>query len=212
MPLADREYCFQETINMNGFKLKAILFDADGVCIIPKETFAAQYARDHGFDLKELLAFWDDFQSPMRGEADLKDILKRHRKAWRLTGDIDNHINEWFNAENKPDVELVGLIQELRKSGIKCYLATNQEQYRAAFIKEEMFVNVFDDMFFSFEIGEVKPSKNYFSAVIKKLADQEIELEHVAFFDDRPENIQAAQAVGIPSYLYKNLQDVKSIL
>ena len=72
MPLGDREYCFQETINMNGSKLKAILFDADGVCIIPKETYAAQYARDHGFDLKELLAFWDDFQSPMKGNAALR--------------------------------------------------------------------------------------------------------------------------------------------
>lgn len=38
-------------------RLKAILFDADGVMIIPGELFSRQYARQRGFDPQMLQPF-----------------------------------------------------------------------------------------------------------------------------------------------------------
>lgn len=194
-------------------EVKAVLFDADGVTITPSEPFSVQYANERGFDPATIQPFFSgDFQAAMIGKADLKDLLERHRDTWHWDGDVEELMQRWFNAENHPNTKLVELITNLRKQGLRCYLATNQEKYRTSFIRNTMFPDVFDDVFSSAEIGATKPSEAYFNEILGTLAVDGIKADEVAYFDDSEGNVQAASRLGIKGYVYSDDTDVKAIL
>jgi hypothetical protein len=44
----------------------------------------------------------------------------------------------WFEVENAVDTRVIGVIRVLQRAGLTCYLATNQERYRAAYMKTVM--------------------------------------------------------------------------
>lgn len=193
--------------------LKAVLFDGDGVTIIPSEPFSIQYAKAHGLEPTALDPFiFGDFQQAMIGKADLRDLLETQRALWQWKGPVDDLIHQWCEAENHPNLPLVELIGKLREQGTRCYLATNQEQHRTKFIREHMFPDVFDAIFSSAELGAMKPSEAFFRAVLGKLAMEGIEMSQITFFDDSQKNVAAAEAMGIQSHLYTSLEDVQPLL
>ena len=120
----------------------------------------------------------------------------------------------WFGAENHTDSELLGIIKDLREAGTPVYIATNQEKYRAKYLQEIMFPNVFDGMFISSEIGYQKKDKEYWVSVLGRLAIDipGIEPGQIAFFDDSQDSIDRASTVGINAFLYQNAEQVKKAL
>jgi putative hydrolase of the HAD superfamily len=78
------------------------------------------------------------FQECLIGNADLREILPSYLNEWGWKDGVDSYLKHWFDSENLPDHALIKRAQELRKSGIKCYVATNQEKYRLAYLRETM--------------------------------------------------------------------------
>ena len=184
---------------------KIILFDADGV-LIRSNSWSSEYI--HRKNLPKWVMgdfFAGIFQECATGQADLKSILPPFLKEWKWGWSVDDFLNEWFQFENKPDHELISKIQELRKEGIKCYVATNQEKYRLAFTREVMkFSEYFDGIFCSAEIWLKKPQKEYFEHILTSLG---VSPDKVAYFDDSEENIQVASSLWIQARLYRNISD-----
>jgi putative hydrolase of the HAD superfamily len=194
-------------------KTKAVLFDVDGVVAIAGVPFSVRYATEQGFDPSVLKPFFSGvFQQALVGKADLKDLLENNRDMWRWNGSIDDLMLRWLGSGDTPNAELIELIAKIRGQGLSCYLATNQDKYRTAFIREVMFPEVFDDIFSSAEIGFTKPSKEFFDSILKKLATCNIKASEIAYFDDERKNIDAALSLGIRSYLYANVSDVSDVL
>ena len=60
-------------------KIKAIIFDADGVVINSPEMFSIQYQKAFGISNDVMLPFFEGiFQDCLKGKADLKEELKHH--------------------------------------------------------------------------------------------------------------------------------------
>ena len=95
-----------------------------------------------------------------------------------------------------------------------CYLATNQEKYRGAFMKETMFANEFDGFFISAELGAKKPDAVFFQKVLTQLMQQHEGLQpsDIVFFDDTMDNIDGAAQLGISAHYYERLDQVKELL
>lgn len=90
-------------------------------------------------------------------------------------------------------MELIEKIQELRKSGVQCFVATNQERYRLEYLRKDMnFDEYFDGVFCSTEIGLKKPQKEYFEYILNMI---EIPAQEVLYFDDSLENIEVASEI-----------------
>lgn len=187
--------------------VKAILFDADGVAILPGLPFATQFAAEKGFDPANLQSFFQtDFQLALTGQADLMDLLERHRETWRWTGPIHELLEKWFQAENHPNPQISELIPKLKADGVLCCLATNQEKHRTRYIADRMFPNLFDHVFSSAQIGHTKPSACFFRAI---LSDLKLSPEEILFLDDSPANVEAGNQAGIRSYLYQPGMDIR---
>lgn len=137
--------------------IKAVLFDVDGV-LSAHEPFRERLARDHGIAAEITLPF---FRGPFRdclvGKSDLKEQLLPYLKQWGWQQTVDDFLSYWFISEHRPNLPLLQVAQQLRQHGIPCYLATNQERYRTAYILHEMgFATQFDGVFSSAYIGYMK--------------------------------------------------------
>lgn len=195
-------------------EIKAALFDADGVVIMPEKLFSRQYAEKYGLELESFQAFFTgEFSDAITGKADLKDLIRKHNDIWRWERDPQELLDMWFAAENSTDKEILELIAEQRANGLPVYIATNQERYRARYLREIMFPNLFDGLFVSSEIGAVKRDPEYWVAVLGKLTVDVpgIEPGRIVFFDDSQDSIDGATEAGIRAYLYASIDQVREV-
>jgi putative hydrolase of the HAD superfamily len=186
-------------------KNKIYMFDADGV-VIQSQMFSHRYAQEFNINISELDDFFQtDFQECLVGKSDLKIVIKPWLDKWNWSKSVDEFLDYWFKAEHNINFELIENIRELRKSKIKCVLATNQEKYRLEYIKKEMdFESIFDEIYSSNLIGFKKPAPQYYSYILN---DLNVNPSYITFYDDRRENIESAKLLGINSILYnKNLK------
>ena len=61
-------------------------------------------------------------------------------------------------------------------------------------MKQNKFLNEFDDMIISGKVGLKKPDKKIYQLALKKF---DCILSQTLFIDDRPENTEAAQNLGM---------------
>jgi FMN phosphatase YigB (HAD superfamily) len=170
-------------------KPRVILFDADGVLIRPPELFSHAYARRLGYPPDHFLPFFKGpFLKAILGQADLKDLIRQHNHLWHWSGDPTPLLQRWFNHENVRNEPLLAFIRKLRTAGTPCYIATNQEQYRAAYLRTVMFPHELDGIFVSCELGFQKPDPKYFETILNQLRHTYPDLQpaEVVFFDDSP--------------------------
>ena len=115
--------------------IKAILFDADGVIILPNR-FAVYL--EHELHLTRIATqdfFSGAFSECLVGRADLKQTITPFLQRWGWTASVDKFLERWFDEENVVDQRMIQVIAELRHQGFVCGLATNQEKYRLEYIK-----------------------------------------------------------------------------
>ncbi len=188
--------------------IKVLLIDADDV-LINQERFSVALARDFGISLKTTKEFFTgSFQDCIVGKADLKKAVSPYLEGWGWHKGVDTFLNLWFEREYTINQELFDSIKDLKEKGVNCYLATNQEKYRVAYMLEKMGLNsVFDKAFASFNLGYKKPSQDFFAEIFKNF--ENIKKEEILFWDDKAENIEAAKDFGIHAEIYASVHDFK---
>lgn len=189
-------------------KIKAIIFDADGMVINSPEMFGTWYQKNKNLSSETMLAFFKGvFQDCLIGKADLKKSITPFLKDWKWEESVDEFLNAWFKFEDRINKDVAELIKKLRSEGVKCYLATNQEKYRTDYIRNEMgFSKLFDKIYSSAEVGYKKPEKEFFEFILR---DLNIDPGSVMFWDDDEKNVLTAREEGLDSYIFKNINDFK---
>lgn len=180
--------------------IKAVIFDADGVAIFPWRA-AQFFEREYGITREMASGFFGGiFGDCLVGQADLKEVLPPYLAQWRWQASVDDFIRVWFEAENAPDERVVDVVHALRKSGLACYLASNQEKYRAEYIRTQMgFAGIFERLFFSCELGCKKPDRAYYEHITETLGLAGLD---ILFWDDSLSVVEGARACGWNAEVY----------
>ncbi len=180
--------------------IKAVIFDADGVLVFPYR-FAEHLTREHQITQDATQAFWQGkFLDCILGKADLKAVLPPYLKEWGWHGSVEEFMQLWFSVEDAVDTRVLETVKSLRKAGLVCCLASNQEPHRAEYMKEVMgFSAHFDHLFFSGVLGMKKPDARFYEAVEAALG---LSGEQIAFWDDSPRHVDAAKERGWQAELY----------
>jgi len=183
---------------------KYILFDTDWV-LVHAEPWSIRFTREYWVTADMQIFFRWIFQDCIIGKADLMEVLPPYLSEWWWRWIVEEYLRNWFESEDLPDTNLIGHIQKLRKEWIKCYVATNQEKYRLAYLRNEMkFDEYFDWIFCSAEMWLKKPQKEYFQYILNVL---NIPSDEVLYFDDSLENIEIASSLWIHGFHYQNISD-----
>ncbi len=195
--------------------MKVVLFDADGVLTLSEEVFSVVYARSRGLDSEPFKQFFrNDWKPIVTGKVDLKESIEANPDLWQWHGKTDDLLKYWFETEDVRNEELITVIRKLRKAGIPCYLATEQEKYRAEYMENVMFKGLFDGYFVTAALGVSKNDPKFFELVVEKLEQnhRNVQPHDITFFDDSQSKVDAANAAGINGQLYKNVSQVQALL
>lgn len=194
--------------------MRAYLFDADGVLTVPEELFSHVYAKRYDLPIEPFKRFFkEQFPAALIGQADLKELITSNKDVWQY-GTPDEIMNDWFEGEDLRNSQAIAVVEELRRRGEKCYLATNQERYRGRYMKTVMFDGLFDAYFVSGEIGVMKPHVEFFEHVLESIQSNipGITPDNIIFFDDTPDHVDGARRCGLNAHLYERIDQLKALL
>jgi putative hydrolase of the HAD superfamily len=191
--------------------ISTVLFDADGVLINSKMS-SEYFAEKYGLDSAKTREFYEGpFVDCLVGKKDMLKELPVFLEKWGWHKTVDDFVSEWFEFEHKVNKSLLSDIETLRASGIKCYVATNQEKHRAEYMLSAMgFGRSFDGLFASAHLGSKKPDHEFFHKILKKLHISEPAT--VLFWDDSEENITAAKEVGLLAELFTDYKSYRMVM
>jgi HAD superfamily hydrolase (TIGR01509 family) len=188
---------------------RVILFDVDGL-VITSERFSARLEREYGATWETMRPFFEGpFAQCKLGQADLKAELQKVISVWKWLGDVDSLLTYW-HKDTQVNQDVIRLVGDLRKQGVKCYLATNQTRERAAYLQKDLgFSALFDGIYNSAEMGCLKDDPEFFKKI---LADQNIPGDQILFVDHDEPNLDAAKAAGVATFRYTDLPRLNSFL
>ena len=80
-----------------------------------------------------------------------------------LGGHVDDVLSVWWTFDVlQPTLEIVARV---RAASVSCYLATNQDSYRAACMRDRApYDEVLDGAYYSCDVGSAKPSAEFFGS------------------------------------------------
>ncbi|HEU4811737.1 MAG TPA: HAD-IA family hydrolase [Nocardioides sp.] len=175
--------------------IRHVLLDADGVLqYLPGGFLAAlePYLGDRAGEF--LAAAAVDEQPCLRGDGDFRSSLGDHLERYGVPHPVaEVYPAIWHRIEVEP--ASVDLVHALRESGLGVHLATNQEAGRASYMKRELaYDDLFDESFYSCDLGAAKPESAFFAAAVDRLGAT---APQVLFVDDHAPNVDAAREVGL---------------
>lgn len=173
-----------------------ILFDADGVIQRPfagrRDTWRGLLGPERDLD-PFLAAVFEAERPALEGRTDFVLSLSSLLAAWGCRGTLDDGLAAWTMIEVDP--EIVEIVRRLRRAGVRCHLATNQESHRARYMSETLgYSTLFDREFYSCRMGVMKPAVAYFQGILDQL---DIPANRILFLDDRQANVDSARQAGL---------------
>ena len=186
--------------------MSKLIFDLDGVIITYDRNFAETYSVEFGVPVAEIYRFFsDDYRDCAIGQSALPERIGKYISAWRWPGDADSLIQYWFDCQSTVDTRLVGLIRLAGAAGHECYVASDQDYMRSSYIRNMVDLDsIFAGCFFSCDLGATKAEPVFFEKVLDSLGCTPGD---VYFWDDNPQNITVAKALGIRVELYTGYED-----
>lgn len=130
--------------------------------------------------------------------------------ADRLANDFGPHVRDalgpWRTDRGEPDPEMVGLLAELRRHVPVGVLSNCTDALRADLQHHGI---TFDHVFPSAELGIDKPSPHAYRQAADHMG---IPTHALAYFDDEPTFVHAAQTTGLRAHLFTGAADFAVIL
>lgn len=174
-----------------------VLFDMFGVI-----------ARDQSRSVMDQMstdpAFWDAYWAH-RPAYDRGDVTAA--EYWRLVGHppmVEADVASWTEVDD----EMVALLGSLHASGRRIALLSNiPEDHARHFERTYEWLDLFEVRAFSCRIGHAKPSLEAFKWCQEALVGGEI-----LFVDDRLENVQAAERVGMHGHHFTGIEALLAVL
>jgi putative hydrolase of the HAD superfamily len=180
--------------------VRAVVFDVDGVLVEIKFPIALPTML--GITREDAMEFYDGpFLKCLVGEADLSCVLPAYLDRWNWAGTFQEFVARWFEIESSINRPVLSLVDRLRSKGIRCYLASTQEQMRASHLKALLGVGErFEKAFFSCFLGCKKPDQRFFDAVTQDIG---LLPEAILLVDDHQANVESAKAMGWNAVRYR---------
>ena len=141
----------------------------------------------------------------LTGQARWLDVLPGLLADWGIAGHLERIVEVWLAIEEVPGVrQLVG---ELRADGVRCLLATNQDEHRGSHMQQHLgYAALLDGAFYSYELGVAKPAPAFFTAALDRLGTPAAD---VLLVDDSPANVASAMGVGIRAQTWSCAEPVE---
>ncbi|UAJ15034.1 HAD family hydrolase [Aquirufa lenticrescens] len=200
---------------------KAILFDLGNVLLtidlsLTYEAFST-YSSLSSSEIASVIMehqLWVPYEAGKQNDAEFRDFLRERLDLTISDTDFDNSFSALLLDFHAGVYEWIASL----KSQFYLILLSNTSSIHAErFTKVALgpegqnLFSLFDQVYYSFEMGLVKPDTAIYQQVLN---EQGFVPEEVLFFDDNVANINSAKSMGIQSYLidpsrsYNQIQEI----
>lgn len=185
--------------------IRAVLLDADGVAQVNPsgwlDSLRAIVDRGRGGEFTEDLFATE--KAAMVGDRDFREVVREVAERWHVAERVDDLLQHWRRVEVvTATLELVG---DLRARGVRCYLVSNQNAFRAAFMQDALgYRRVFDGAFYSCDLGVLKSSERFFEQVLEQVG---LPREDVVLVDDNEEYVAVARRCGLGAVCWSTAEE-----
>jgi putative hydrolase of the HAD superfamily len=108
------------------------------------------------------------------------------------------------------DLDLIGLIKDLRKAGIVTALLSNDSIALEAKLRDDLGIyDLFNAVVISAQINVIKPDPGAYTTILDRLG---VKPADAMFIDDSMANIDGASALGMQTLAYQTNFDVRAYL
>jgi len=177
--------------------LRAICIDMGGVIVRTEFQVPRQHLADRlGLDYDDLIKLVFDSESAQQASIGLISedehwaaVMHRLRRPASET----QAIHDEFFAGDIIDTELLDFLRSLRGK-LKIAMISNAWSGLRDYILSKKFEDAFDEIIISAEVKAMKPDDRIYQIALEKLGVSPAE---TVFIDDFPENVKAAQTLGM---------------
>ncbi len=193
--------------------IRCVLSDLGKVLIFfDNDIFFKKIAKNCPFTHEEIreLTFSHFYlvESFDRGEMSPDEFYRQVTKKLKARIDYDRFYsiyNDVFSL-NPPILQLMIRL----KKNYKIVLLSNTDVMRFDFIKKKFpEIMIFDEYVLSYQVGFIKPHPQIYKEALKQAG---AEAEECVFIDDRKENIEEAERLGISGILMEPQTDLETVL
>ncbi|MBQ8448415.1 MAG: HAD family phosphatase [Clostridia bacterium] len=183
--------------------IKNVIFDCGRVIMQYDEKYIASFFAESEEDA-ELLAkvgmhrkYWNAFdEGRLTEDVYLSEVKKELPE--RLHGAVEKLCAEW--TSHMPPVEgIEDVVKAIKASGKGLYLLSNYNKRLRSELHLAPSLLLFDGLVISGEIGMVKPNAEIYEYLLNTY---KLKAEECIFIDDRLDNIEAGEKLGIKGYLF----------
>jgi putative hydrolase of the HAD superfamily len=192
---------------------QAIVFDFGGVLTQePKREMVVNFLRESfGFSRAEFERVHEvKRQAVKQGKTD-EEFWTSYAKEKGI--ELPSHWSASFRTVMKDAIginrEMYALVSELKQQQISVALLSNIDERLGKLIRDFGLYEPFNPCLLSFEIGSEKPDLEAYEILLKELS---LPAKEVVFIDDRFENIEAAQKLGIDAILFESVEQIRGEL
>lgn len=185
--------------------VQAVIFDFGGVlCFPPDEIRVALAAQDAGLSVTDfLMAFWGNRIKYDAGQWTPTEYWRAVAASANTHFDdalipilVQHEIGFWSNF----DQPLLQWTSDLRAAGIRTGILSNLPRPLGENLRATPgFLEHFDHVTFSYELGIVKPQPGIYAHAIAGLG---VDPSRALFLDDLPDNVEGARAAGLHAQVY----------
>ena len=187
--------------------IKAIIFDLNGI-FIQGPLFGARFSKEYHVPKEHVLNILFESMDVVRKQnaPSIYSIWKPHLEEWKVNLSEEEFLQYWFSAEYE-NHEMVDYARQLKKEGYTLYILSNNFKERTTYYEKKFsfLKELFDDIYYSWETGVVKPEKECFMQI---LDEQHLKPEDCFYVDDSEKNITVAKSLGISAELFKGKETI----
>jgi HAD superfamily hydrolase (TIGR01509 family) len=188
----------KDGVGCAAVELDWVLFDADGVIQGTRPGWMEELTAWGGPAAEEfLLAVAAADVACLTGK-DFGAAMRQVLQQFGISAPLDDVIDRQFWIEVRQP--MLAAVRAVRDLGLHCGLATNQQNLRGTYMRSSLgFETIFDEQFYSFELGFAKPETGYFQAIMDRI---DVAPDRVLFIDDHGGNVAGACEIGIHGELF----------
>jgi putative hydrolase of the HAD superfamily len=188
------------------------MLDVDGVVVRgrPRDglPWSTSLEQDLGISSEQLHAIlfaphWDEI---VTGRKELFSVLDDCMPQLTQSVTAKQLVDYWFKMDSFVDEAVLYACDKIRASGVRVFLATNQEHHRASYLVDRLRLGRHvDGMIYSAKVRARKPDLAFFQAA---MAQTGFGPENLVLVDDTITNLDAARKAGWAALHWTNSSDL----
>ncbi|MBS0520840.1 MAG: HAD-IA family hydrolase [Proteobacteria bacterium] len=197
-----------------------LVLDIDGVVSLaqpgaPRPWYASlreDWGLSHDEELAPEFFLTPVFQEVLCGRLDLFVALHEYFETKGLAERLEEFVSYWFEKDAVIDHNLLSLVDAWRKrTGGRCFAATNQEHHRIAYLRDAVGLGAhFDEIIYSAALGVCKPDRVFYTNAQARMGVTVA--QSILFVDDRAVNVDGARICGWRAMLYRGPESLERTL